>query len=63
MAEVARHATLAEQLPRQGQALWLPGRAPLAPAGCSPMLLPAVSAQSKGGEQGEGVTAHKSRCC
>lgn len=63
MAKVARLATLAGQPPRQGQPLWLPSRAPLAPAGCSPMLLPAVSAQSKGGEQGEGFTAHKSRCC
>lgn len=63
MAEVARHAMPAGQPPGQGQPLWLPGRAPLAWAGCSPMLLPAVSAQSKGGEQGEGFTARKSRCC
>lgn len=60
MAKVSEHGTLAGQSPNLDA---YPAEAPLAQAGCSFMLLPAVSAWREGGEQGEGFTAHKSRCC
>lgn len=62
-SSVARHDTLAGQPPSQGQPRWLPSSMSLAQAGCSPILLPAASAESEGGEQGESLTALKSRCC
>lgn len=57
--KVARHAS--RMATPRGAAFGAAWRSP--PPGCGPMLLPAASTRSEGGERGAGFAAHKSRCC